>query len=54
MVDPENKLKRAKTLEIVFGFRKTLRKEKNDKENYFLIFSYLIKKNRLCLVLKKY
>ena len=45
MVDPKNKLRggKAKKTKVVFGFRKVLRKEKNAKENYFFMFSCLIK-----------
>ena len=47
MGDPENKLMGGKNTRFVFGFRKILRK-KNAKENYFLMFSCLIKKNLGC------
>ena len=55
MANRKSKLKGTKNTKIVFGFGKVLRKEKMlIKENTFIMFSCLLKKFRLCLVIEKY
>ena len=54
MADLENKLRGEKTLGLCLVPKNIKERKKNAKENDFIIFSYLLKKYRLCLILRKY